>query len=313
MAALLSHGTARGAARTTGCFVRPPSLNFNKSKLVAGGYCVVGGQKVSSVIHYGVTQEDSSRYACGQTLNGVGSTVPLKSGIYQVTSTFMVASRSKFKGKILRSRPLTSTLLIGSRVLQCGKLNQTNTPTTTKVCDYQQIYTFPDVACGSLIKSPNSGYTGGYPMWSSKPFYQNFTVYAPSFISPSGSCSRVGDPPNSEHPAFTWMGTGVFRAYWNCSDGLSIFPLLYVYYYAPGANPDGPATCSYGEQNLWLGGEYSQFQLPLDSVGWGGKLYVEWRMLVSYHHGAYISQTYADKVISFTGSNNACYDMSFHS
>jgi len=198
-------------------------------------------------------------------------------------------------------------------VLQCGKLMPESLPGFAQMCDYQfSDPAFPDDNCGSVIKTPGSGYTGEYPMWSSKPRYVNFTVYAPSFVSPSGSCKQVGQSPRNG--GFTWMANAVFTAYWVCPDGLSIFPLVYVYYYAPGSDTSGPATCGFGESNLPLGAEYTQFQLPFASVGWGGTLRIVWKMLVSYHNGAFISHMFADKTITFTnGSRNACTDMSYRS
>jgi hypothetical protein len=303
IAAGASHGAAKGAS-ASGCFVKAPSLNATKTKVVAGGYCLVRGKRMSATLKYGVSQEDSGRYPCGKTLTGSGSSAPLSSGIYRATATFQAVSRTKVGGKYLRSKPVTKVFVIGGNDWQCGKLDPGNPPTASVMCDQRAN---PQILanCGRLFLMGTSGSSASFPMWGSMPLVVGQEVLAPSILSPSGSCRGRDAIPSSTKG--TMMGLPVHADSWRCSDGWFVPPELSLYFYPS----DGSASCSFvGRTSLLYGGELSRFSLPKDSADWGGQLNIVWRM--QPNKGGDTASMISVKVISFHGSNNACSELGVH-
>jgi len=312
MTCLFLGGAAKGLARPqsvtirNGCTAGPLTVARPSDTVsLTRGQCYKSGRPIATVVPYRYTQSDDEGVVCGSVSGKTGrSFTPRISGTYSVRATFTVTPKYKDSG--IRPKSVSSQLLMSHSRLKCGKLDPANPPGFAQMCDYQfNDPQNPADNCGSVIKSANSTYMGNYPTWNSKPRVDGLTIKAPTFVSPSGRCTQMNQI--SQSRGFRWMGQPIFTAYWDCDDGLSIAPLVYLYYYGPGASS---ATCSFGERNLNLGGEYTQFTLPDVSTSWGGTLYVVWKMLVSYNQGPYVAHVFADKMIPLSGTTDACAELS---
>jgi len=288
--------SARAVTSKNACYAGVPRLNAAKTRVVDSGYCVVNGKRVTASFRYGVSQADSYQNPCGKTLTGTGAAAVLASGVYKVTATFQAV---KLGATVIRSKPVTKSFVLGSRVLQCGKLDPNNTPLWPQVCDYPFNPADTTDVCGKIVTDKPSGIVN-FPMWGSRPQVDGLTVRMPDLLTPSGGCKMKTQIPASK--GFKLMGSPIFSAFYDCPDGFHLAPFVYIYYDAPGSSV---TTCSLTDKNIRGSNQLTQFTLPASSADWGGNLYVVWKMLI-FNKDGLVAHIFSDKTITLKGNRNAC-------